>query len=191
VSNLYRFLYHGVTRTLLGVAIVAAVAIGAGQSLAGPIDNVLISVSADLDRGARPESAAEALGLPVPAPIEIPEVPPLPSGSVFIGEPPQVPDSPGDDARLDRLWVECENGWGLSCDRLFEEAPLGSTYERFGLSCGERPGVLHCQVELDNVPLDPLTNGWPLPFPVPTYGADPDTAIGATAVSGAVTGVGD
>lgn len=58
------------------------------------------------------------------------------------------PDTLGDDPVLDRLWVACEEGSGQACDRLFEEAPVGSGYEAFGLSCGERPDVLDC-AELD------------------------------------------
>ena len=48
------------------------------------------------------------------------------------------------DASLDELWRDCESGDGVACDRLFEVSPVGSEYERFGLSCGERPLVLNC-----------------------------------------------
>lgn len=58
------------------------------------------------------------------------------------------PDALGDDPHLDRLWVACDEGSGQACDRLFEEAPVGSGYETFGLSCGDRPDVLDC-AELD------------------------------------------
>lgn len=74
---------------------------------------------------------------------------------------PRPPDEPappidrpvefGDDAALDQLWVACENGLGSACDDLFGRAPLGSEYERFGLTCGDRPGVLRCS-ELDAPP---------------------------------------
>lgn len=60
-----------------------------------------------------------------------------------------APHSLGDDAGLDRLWLECEDGSGAACDVLFEQAPVDSDYERFGLSCGDRPEILDCTTELD------------------------------------------
>lgn len=54
----------------------------------------------------------------------------------------------GDDSSLDGLWGACESGDGVSCDRLFEVSPVGSDYERFGLTCGDRPLVLNCSEEL-------------------------------------------
>lgn len=58
------------------------------------------------------------------------------------------PDTFGDDAALDGLWTACEQGSGLACDQLFAQAPIGSDYEDFGVSCGRRPDVLRC-AELD------------------------------------------
>lgn len=52
--------------------------------------------------------------------------------------PAGEPDRYGDDAELDALWDACAGGDGPACDTLFEEAPLGSEYERFGNSCGDR-----------------------------------------------------
>lgn len=60
----------------------------------------------------------------------------------------------GDDPTLDRLWDRCEAGDGESCDRLFGQAPVGSRYEQFGLTCGNRDRVLHCR-ELDTEPDSP------------------------------------
>ncbi|MEM9564852.1 MAG: hypothetical protein AAGA93_19675 [Actinomycetota bacterium] len=54
----------------------------------------------------------------------------------------------GDDVVLDGLWSACEAGDGEACDRLFETGPVGSDYEAFGLTCGDRPDVLDCR-ELD------------------------------------------
>ena len=54
----------------------------------------------------------------------------------------------GDDPQLDRLWLACEEGSGAACDKLFDEAPINTAYEAFGLTCGDRPDVLDC-VELD------------------------------------------
>ena len=48
----------------------------------------------------------------------------------------------------DRLWTACDEGSGSACDELFAAAPVGSEYERFGVSCGDRPDVLDC-AELD------------------------------------------
>ena len=58
------------------------------------------------------------------------------------------PNTLGDDPRLDSLWRSCEEGSGAACDALFEQAPLGSDYERFGVSCGDRDALLRCS-ELD------------------------------------------
>jgi hypothetical protein len=58
------------------------------------------------------------------------------------------PDTFGDDPVLDELWTACEAGSGAACDELFARAPIGSGYEGFGVSCGDRPDVLHC-AELD------------------------------------------
>lgn len=54
----------------------------------------------------------------------------------------------GDDPVLDRLWLACDEGSGAACDQLFEDAPINSAYETFGLTCGDRPDVLDC-TELD------------------------------------------
>lgn len=58
------------------------------------------------------------------------------------------PDTFGDDPALDSLWRGCEEGSGAACDELFEQAPVGSDYERFGVSCGDRDEMLFCS-ELD------------------------------------------
>lgn len=50
----------------------------------------------------------------------------------------------GDNPELDRLWTACEEGDGNACDQLFEQSPLGSDYEDFGVSCGNRPDILDC-----------------------------------------------
>lgn len=54
----------------------------------------------------------------------------------------------GDDPVLDRLWDHCQAGSGAACERLFRRAPVGSSYEAFGLSCGERPGIVDCERQL-------------------------------------------
>lgn len=72
----------------------------------------------------------------------------------------------GDDPVLDEWWRQCADGSGLACDRLFADAPLGSNYEAFGLSCGDRPNVLHCQEELDGRVFGLVVDGYPLPFAI-------------------------
>lgn len=44
----------------------------------------------------------------------------------------------GDDASLDALWDSCESGDMEACDDLYRDSPVGSEYERFGDTCGNR-----------------------------------------------------
>lgn len=44
----------------------------------------------------------------------------------------------GDDAGLDRLWDSCAAGDALACDNLYLESPVGSRYEEYGDTCGDR-----------------------------------------------------
>ncbi len=48
------------------------------------------------------------------------------------------PKKKGDDATLDALWDQCAAGFGQACDDLFDKAGLGTDYEAFGASCGQR-----------------------------------------------------
>lgn len=41
---------------------------------------------------------------------------------------------------LDMLSQECFEGYGLSCDVLYEVSPVGSDYEAYGATCGARFG---------------------------------------------------
>lgn len=54
------------------------------------------------------------------------------------------PQAPGDDPGLDALYEACGAGSGLACDRLFDAAPVGSAYEEFASTCGERTKELTC-----------------------------------------------
>ncbi len=61
------------------------------------------------------------------------------------GQPAQLPFQDdarpmnfGDDAALDQLWQACDDGDGAACDRLWELAPVGSDYESFAATCGNR-----------------------------------------------------
>ena len=77
--------------------------------------------------------------------------------SAFVLDEPLEPDALaftdqpftfGDDVRFDRLWERCEAGDGEACNDLWETAPVGSDYERFGVTCGDRVQVVDCGVEL-------------------------------------------
>ncbi|MGH1491610.1 MAG: hypothetical protein ACRBK7_19815 [Acidimicrobiales bacterium] len=112
---------------------------------------VLDMASDDLERGPVSELAIEELVLSCRTAWL----------AVQPGEEDVVPDTElaltdvawafGDDPALDRLWTECEEGLGAACDELFDRSELGSVYEDFGVSCGDRPEVLYCS-ELDAEP---------------------------------------
>ncbi len=55
----------------------------------------------------------------------------------------------GDDLYLDELWTGCARGNGADCDRLWEDAPVGSMYETFGVTCGNRSEILDCTEEMN------------------------------------------
>lgn len=63
--------------------------------------------------------------------------------STLDGVIPQ-PMAYGEDPDLDALWDRCQAGSGLACDQLFDEAPIGSAYEEFAGTCGERTQELRC-----------------------------------------------
>lgn len=54
------------------------------------------------------------------------------------------PQRRGDDPNLDLLYDACESGNGQACDTLFENAPPGSEYEEFGVTCGGRTREKRC-----------------------------------------------
>jgi hypothetical protein len=82
------------------------------------------------------QSCERADNLSQPAPEEPEEIP-------FAG-----PNSYGDDAGLDFLWDGCEAGDGSMCDALFENAPVDTEYETYGVTCGKRAGIFNCSEEL-------------------------------------------
>ena len=63
----------------------------------------------------------------------------------------------GDDLYLDELYADCTRGDGRACDLLWEEAPVGSIYESFGVSCGNRPEILDCTEEMNGPNETPAT----------------------------------
>jgi hypothetical protein len=44
----------------------------------------------------------------------------------------------GDNAALDRLWNQCDSGDMQACDDLYDQSDVGSDYENFGDTCGDR-----------------------------------------------------
>jgi hypothetical protein len=107
------------------------------------VDCVVNLARRDLERGPLDELAAEELAAHC---IRIQEsvtrsATPEPSARLAMVEGPHTL---GDDEALDQLWHQCADGDGDACDRLFRAAPAGSDYETFGLTCGDRPDVLHC-----------------------------------------------
>lgn len=55
-----------------------------------------------------------------------------------------LPSRRGDDPALDVLYDACAAGDGSACDRLFEQAPVGSEYESFASTCGGRRAEMRC-----------------------------------------------
>ncbi len=44
----------------------------------------------------------------------------------------------GDDPVLDLLWDQCAAANPQACDELYRDAPIGSRYETYGRTCGDR-----------------------------------------------------
>lgn len=63
----------------------------------------------------------------------------------------------GDDLYLDELWAGCSGGNGADCDALWMESPVGSIYESYGVSCGNRPEILDCTEEMNGPETAPAT----------------------------------
>lgn len=65
------------------------------------------------------------------------------------------PFNVGDDMYLDELYAGCAAGDGADCDELWEEAPVGSAYEAYGVTCGNRPEILDCTEEMNGPDMTP------------------------------------
>jgi hypothetical protein len=104
------------------------------------------------------EVGADVLDEERPAPEKVPRLTRIRTDCAGVGSlgtsiPPPTrpaedsgpaPARVGSDPALDALHAACADGSGESCDRLFDEAPLGSEYEDFALSCGGRTAELRC-----------------------------------------------
>ncbi len=150
-------------RLTVAVALVVAlpVAVLAWTDGGPPSDDTTSTAPAVLADADIDASSAPAVTTPAPA---------APSSSA-----PQ-PQTLGDDAVLDDLWHRCEQGSGAACDQLFEQAPLNSGYESFGLSCGNRPDVLRCGQEMDAPSTTVTPPTLPPPMSVPST-VPPITAL--------------
>jgi hypothetical protein len=97
--------------------------------LIGRLTAIRIDCVGVANLGADPPSTAPAEALPDEPLPDVPVGPPPPAG------PPTT---------LDQLRRECADGYGASCDALFDEAPFGSDDERFGATCGGRSREQRC-----------------------------------------------
>ncbi|MCH1450202.1 MAG: hypothetical protein L7U66_00220 [Acidimicrobiales bacterium] len=81
-------------------------------------------------------------------------------------------DTYGDDPDLDALWDDCDAGDDVACDDLYLRSPIGSDYESFGSTCGERESI----DQFGNCSLDDGLFGDDdgLFGDADTYGDDPD-----------------
>jgi len=55
-----------------------------------------------------------------------------------------LPRQRGDDPTLDALYDQCALGSGQACDDLFNLSPVGSAYESFAITCGNRTTERRC-----------------------------------------------
>ncbi|MGZ4785927.1 MAG: hypothetical protein ACXV5S_09655 [Acidimicrobiales bacterium] len=55
-----------------------------------------------------------------------------------------LPRQHGDDPTLDALYDQCALGSGQACDDLFDRSPVGSAYETFAITCGNRTTERRC-----------------------------------------------
>lgn len=118
------------------------------------VDCVLNVARVDLRRNSLSEAATDELVANCERAREVIDGAAAPDDTQ--GQAMAMTDQPftlGDDPTLDGLWTACADGSGRSCDQLFAAAPVGSEYEEFGVSCGNRPELLHCG-DLDVLPED-------------------------------------
>jgi hypothetical protein len=154
---------------LCGAAVLLAAAgacSGPGYDRDGAVDDVLARYGERLTRAQAEcyvDRVVDQLGTGAldeedPSPERIPRLTRIRvdcAGVVSLGTsvPPTLPPpAPGDttprrrgeDPDFDRLWDQCQAGAGAACDRLFDEAPPGSEYEQFAITCGNRTSEVRC-----------------------------------------------
>jgi hypothetical protein len=159
-----------VTVPAAGVALVALTVVPAACSLHrfdrdGAVDTVMARYGQRLTRSQAEcyvdrvvdQLGSDALEADPPTPEQVPRLTRIRTDCIGVAGlgtslPPAsrrdptgtAPMGPGADAGLDALYRSCAAGSGKACDRLFDEAPLGSEYEDFALSCGGRTTELRC-----------------------------------------------
>jgi len=83
-----------------------------------------------------------------------------------------LPRQRGDDPTLDALYDQCAAGSGQACDDLFDLSPVGSAYESFAITCGNRTTERRCAdvyllpestTTVALPPVDPAITGPPAP----------------------------
>jgi hypothetical protein len=86
-------------------------------------------------------------GAPVPADTGLVDTADLISGSTAVASDDEVTalvaacadgDPEACAALLDQLALECYEGYGISCDVLYQVSEVGSDYEDYGATCGGR-----------------------------------------------------
>lgn len=70
------------------------------------------------------------------------------------------PFGPGDDPELDALWERCSAGEPDACDDLYAQSPIGSRYEEFGETCGDRTTGGGCASLVEPTPLPVPEDDW-------------------------------
>jgi hypothetical protein len=92
-----------------------------------------------------------------------------------------LPNHRGDDPTLDALYDRCATGDGAACDQLFDQAPVGSEYETFASTCGNRRAQLRCADAYPSPSAAPttVTPGAAVPAAPPAPVAAPTGAGGA------------
>ena len=110
---------------------VGASALDAGAHPSDEVSSRLTAIRVDCvgvaNLGRDPASATESTGTSVPS-----------------TESGNLPRRVGDDPTLDALYAQCRDGFGQACDALFDQAPVGSDYEAFAVTCGNRTRELSC-----------------------------------------------
>jgi hypothetical protein len=118
----------------VGLAVVVVLVVAAIVLVLQPGD--------DAGRPARSSAPSTSMS---PQQAALPPLPSLPDAAGAVPAsggalPPAggTPDGLGSDAALDRLARSCYRGDMTQCDALYAEAPEGSSYARYGDTCGER-----------------------------------------------------
>ena len=128
-------------RLARGSALALVLSVGAIGYSRGDTEGLVSAADRD------PPAYLAAVEAQAPRPVD-----PAAPGPAAPGPASKGPANLGDDPILDDLWHRCQQGSGAACDQLFDQSPVGSAYEAFGVSCGNRPDILRCGPEMDLPP---------------------------------------